>query len=213
MLAGNFFNVLGFAVFAPMILARTGSNEIIFGSVQSAGAIGGVIGGLVMSAWGGFRRHVNGVLLGWFFVGLFGQMVAGLGRSLPVWAIGVFTVMFFAPIINASNQAIWQAKVAPDVQGRVFATRRLIAWLASPISQLIAGPLADHVLEPAMSQGSTLASLFSWLVGGGKGAGISLMLVFTGIMIAISGLAGYLFPVIRSAEELLPDHEAAAETV
>lgn len=213
MLAGNFFNVLGFAVFAPMILARTGSNEIIFGSVQSAGAIGGVIGGLVMSAWGGFRRHVNGVLLGWFFVGLFGQMVAGLGRSLPVWAIGVFTVMFFAPIINASNQAIWQAKVAPDVQGRVFATRRLIAWLALPISQLIAGPLADHVLEPAMSQRSTLASLFSWLVGGGKGAGISLMLVFTGIMIAISGLAGYLFPVIREAEELLPDHEAVAETV
>ncbi|MBL7161021.1 MAG: MFS transporter [Anaerolineales bacterium] len=208
-LMGNFFNALAFSVFAPMILGRTGNNELIFGSVQSAGAIGGVIGGLAMSAWGGFKRRIDGVMLGWIFVGLFGQVLTGLGQSLPVWVVGIFIVTFCAPILNASNQAIWQAKVPPDVQGRVFSTRRLIAWFASPLSRLLAGPLADNVMEPAMSDGGTLAPVFGWLVGTGTGAGIALMFVFTGVLLGLTGVVGYLIPVIRRVEELLPDHDAS----
>ncbi len=206
-LAGNFFNALAFSVFAPMILGRTGNNELIFGSVQSAGAIGGVVGGLAMSAWGGFKRRIDGVLMGWIVVGIFGQLVTGLGRSLPVWIIGIFIVSFSAPVLNASNQAIWQTKVPPDVQGRVFSTRRLIAWFASPLSRLIAGPLADNVLEPAMMEGGALAPVFGWLVGTGTGAGIALIFVFTGILISFTGVSGYLFSTIRQVESLLPDHE------
>jgi DHA3 family macrolide efflux protein-like MFS transporter len=207
-LVGNFFNALAFAVFAPMILGRTGNDELVFGSVQSAGAIGGVVGGVAMGAWGGPKRRVHGVLLGWFCVGLLGQVVLGLGQALPIWAAGMFLMAFFSPIINGSNQAIWQAKVAPDVQGRVFTTRRLIAWLVSPISQLLAGPLADRVLEPAMAEGGTLAPVFSWLVGAGTGAGMALMFVLTGLLAALTGLSGYLFPVVRNAEDILPDHDA-----
>ena len=209
-LVGNFFSGLAYAVVAPMILGRTGNNELIFGSVQSAGAIGGVIGGLAMSAWGGFRRRVHGVLLGWFFSSLLGQVVLGLGRGLPVWAAGSFIMAFFSPLVNASNQAIWQSKVAPDVQGRVFTARQFIAWLVLPLTQLLAGPLADRVLEPAMSEGGALAPVFGPLVGTGTGTGIALLFVVTGLLAAATGLAGYLFPVVRHAEEILPDHDAAA---
>ena len=187
---------------------RIGNDELVFGSVQSAGAIGGVVGGVAMSAWGGPKRRVHGVLLGWFCLGLLGQTVLGLGQALPVWAAGIFLMAFFGPILNGSNQALWQAKVAPDVQGRVFTTRRLIAWLVSPISRLLAGPLADQVLEPAMAEGGSLAPVFSWLVGTGTGAGIALLFVFTGLLAALTGLSGYLFPVVRNAEDILPDHDA-----
>lgn len=210
-LVGNFFSGLAFAVFAPMILGRTGNDELVFGSVQSAGAIGGVIGGVAMSAWGGPKRRVHGVLLGWFCLGLLGQTVLGLGQALPVWAAGIFLTAFFGPIINGANQAIWQAKVAPDVQGRVFATRRLIAWLVSPVSRLLAGPLADRVLEPAMAEGGRLAPVFGWLVGTGTGAGMALMFVVAGLLAALVGLGGYLFPVVRNAEDILPDHDAVVE--
>jgi DHA3 family macrolide efflux protein-like MFS transporter len=206
-LAGNFFLNLAFAVFAPMILGRTGNNELILGSVQSAGAIGGVIGGLAMSVWGGSRRRVHGVLVGWFCIGLLGQIVLGLGQTLPVWAIGMFLMTFFSPIIDGSNQAIWQAKVAPDVQGRVFTARMFIAWLVSPVSQLLAGPLADQVLEPMMAKGGSLAPAFGWLVGTGIGAGIALLFVVTGLLTALAGLSGYLIPVVRNAEDILPDHD------
>jgi len=206
-MVNNFFSQLAFAVMAPMILARTGSDELIFGSVQSAGAIGGVVGSLVMSVWGGPKRRIHGVLLGWLCAGL-GRMVVGLGQALPVWAAGMFTRNFVSPFINGSNQAIWQAKVAPDVQGRVFATRATIAWLVMPLSRLLAGPLADQVLEPAFTEGGNLASSLAWLVGSGPGAGMSLLFVITGVFMALSSLGGYLFAAVRNAENLLPDHDA-----
>jgi DHA3 family macrolide efflux protein-like MFS transporter len=206
-LLGNFFVGLAYTVFAAMILARTGNNELVFGSVQSAGAIGGVVGGLAMTAWGGPKRRVHGVLGGWALSGLT-LFVVGLGRALPVWAVAAFMGTFFVPVINGSNQAIWQAKVAPDVQGRVFSIRRLIAWFVSPIATLLAGPLADLGLEPAMRQGGGLTGVWSWLVGTGPGAGMALMFVFGGLLATLVGLGGYAMRVVRDAEEILPDHDS-----
>ncbi len=207
---GNLFSALGFTLYAPMILARTQSNELIFGSVNSVAGIGGVVGGLVMSAWGGPKRRVHGVLAGWFLTSLLGETLLGLGRGLPVWAVSAFAFSFFLPIINGSNQAIWQSKVPPDIQGRVFSIRMLIAWLISPLARLVAGPLADQVFEPAMEVGGSLASTFEWLVGTGPGAGMALILVFAGLGAMLSGLGGYLFRHVRDVETILPDHDALA---
>jgi MFS family permease len=211
-LLGNFFNGLSNAVVAPMILGRTGNDELTFGSVQSAGAVGGVVGGLVMSVWGGPRRRVHGVLLGWFCIGLLGRTSFGLGQTLLVWATFMFLRAFFSPIVNGSNQAIWQSKVPPDVQGRVFTARQFIAWLVLPLSSLLAGPLADRVFEPAMAPGGSLVPTFGWLVGHGTGAGMALMLVITGLLAALAGLGGYLFTAVRDAEDILPDHDIVVRT-
>jgi hypothetical protein len=78
-----------------------------------------------------------------------------LGHGLPIWDPGCFLSGLFIPLVNGSNQAIWQAKVAPDLQGRVFSARRLIAWFTNPISPIIGGTLSDFVLEPAMKTQSS----------------------------------------------------------
>ena len=111
------------------------------------------------------------------------------------------------PLINASNQSIWMAKVAPDVQGRVFSSRRLIAWSTQPISPIIAGTLADFVLEPAMMGTGKLPTLFGPLVGTTSGSGMSLLIVFCGIGAALVGIVGYYVGTIRNAEDILPDHD------
>jgi DHA3 family macrolide efflux protein-like MFS transporter len=203
---GNLFSGIGYTVLAPMILARTDSNSLLFGSVQTAGAIGGIVGGVVMSAWGGFKRRVHGVLFGWIWSGL-SMAILGLTGGLPIWVVGMVLGALVIPLVNGSNQAIWQSKVAPDVQGRVFSARRLIAWFTNPISPIIAGSLADFVLEPAMKTASPLTSAFGWLVGTGPGAGMGLLLVVCGVLGALVGLAGYFFPAIRNAEDILPDHD------
>lgn len=210
-LSGNLISTIAFTLRAPMILARTGNNELIFGSVNSIAAVGGVVGGLVMSAWGGFKRQVHGVLLGWALMGLVGTTLLGFGQELVIWSAASFLGSFLGPIINASNQSIWQAKVAPDVQGRVFAIRRLIAWLVTPLATLIAGPLADFVMEPAMQVNGSLSDVFGAWVGVGPGTGMSLVFVFSGLVITAIGLSGYLIPVVRDAESLIPDHTVAAE--
>ena len=206
-LLGNFFVGIPFAILAAMILASTGNNEISYATVTSAGAIGAVVGGVAMSVWGGPRRRVHGVLAGWIFSSLLGLVLMGLGRSVPVWAAASFMGAFFIPVINGSNQAIWQAKVAPDVQGRVFSIRRLIAWFVTPLAMLVAGPLADRALEPAMQAGGAFAASFYWLVGTNPGAGMSLIFILCGLLATGVGISGYLVPVIREAETILPDQD------
>jgi MFS family permease len=204
---GNLFFGIAFTLLAPMILSRTGNDTLMLGSVQTAGAIGGVIGGVIMSAWGGFKRRVHGVLGGWAISGI-GLVIVGLNGGLPIWIVGMVIAALVSPLVNASNQAIWQAKVAPDVQGRVFSARRLIAWLTNPISPIIAGAMADFVLEPQMRvTTSVLSATFGWLVGAGPGAGMSLLMFFCGFGAILAGLAGYFIPAIHNAETILPDHD------
>lgn len=204
----NLTGTLGAILLAPMILARTNNDELIYGTVQSIAGVGGLIGGLLLSTWGGPKRRVHGVLLGMFASSLLGQVLMGVGQTVPIWLIAAFFLAFFIPVLNGSNQAIWQAKVPPDIQGRVFSVRRLIAQVTAPVAMLIAGPLADVVFEPAMLPDGVLAPIFGGLVGTGPGAGMALIFVITGIGGMIVGLGGYLFPVIRNAEDILPDHDA-----
>lgn len=207
--AGNLFAGIGFTLLAPMILSRTDNNSLMFGSVQTAGAIGGLVGGVLMSAWGGFKRRVHGVLFGWIISGI-GMAIIGLTGGLPIWVTGIILTSLVGPLVNASNQAIWQSKVAPDLQGRVFSARRLIAWFTNPISPIIAGTLADYVLEPAARAGTGLPAAFSWLVGTGAGSGMGLIILACGLLSSLVGLLGYLNPHVYHAETRLPDHDALA---
>jgi MFS family permease len=207
-LTGNFFLSIPGAVQAAMILANTSNNAQALAFVNSAGAVGGVVGGLVMSAWGGPKRRVHGVLMGWFISSLLGAVLMGFGRGIPIWAVAGFFGMFFVPIINGSNQAIWQAKVPPDLQGRVFSIRRLIAWFVSPLAMLVAGPLTDKLLEPAMrNPQSFLSTSLGWIIGTGPGRGMALLFVIGGGLAAIIGISGYAFRILRDVDTLLPDHD------
>jgi DHA3 family macrolide efflux protein-like MFS transporter len=208
---GNLCTGVAFTAIAPMILLRTGNDSVSLGAVLSAGAIGGVVGGVVMSVWGGFKRRVHGVLAGWIVASLFFSLM-GVGTWLPLWVAASALSSLFGPLINGSNQAIWQAKVPPDLQGRVFSARLLIAWVTNPISPLIAGLLGDYVLEPAMRVPSGLSSLFGWLVPTGPGAGMGLLIFISCFGGVIAGVAGYLNSSTRNAETILPDHEVAKGT-
>jgi hypothetical protein len=130
-----------------------------------------------------------------------------MGGDVTVW-IPVFFASMLSPMINASNQAIWQSKVAPDLQGRVFATRRLIAQVSAPPAMLVAGLLADAIFEPAMRTGGSLAPAFGWLVGIGPGAGMALIFIFAGLLGAAFTLGVYTIRTVRNVETIMPDYDA-----
>ncbi len=199
-----------FIVLYPMVLSRTANDPLILSYVVSAGAIGQVAGGVVLGVWGGPRRKIHGVLLGMAVASLLGGVVLGLGRDWIIWAAASFGGSFFIIIVNGSNQAIWQSKVAPDIQGRVFAVRRLIAQISAPLAMFAAGPAAELVFEPGMGAGGGLAPIFGPIVGTGPGTGMALMFVITGILGIAVGLGGYAFRNVRDVERILPDHDAAA---
>lgn len=202
-----------FAVLPPMILARSGGNEMALGSVQGALGVGALVGGLVMSVWGGPRRKIHGAL-GYTAVSfLCGDFLFAIGRTLPVWLVAAAASSFFIPLLVGSNRAIWQAKVAPDVQGRVFAVQGALQTATIPLGYLLAGPLADKLFEPAMMPGGPWANTFGWLVGTGPGAGMGLMFVGTAVFGCLMSLSGYLIADVRQVEERLPDHNFELESI
>lgn len=204
----NLIGTFSTALLTPFVLARSGNDAQQLSLVMASGSVGGLLGGLAMSVWGGPKRRVYGVIGGMVLSGLLGATLIGIGSHLTVWMIGSFFSLFFVPILNGSNQAIWQSKVPPDLQGRVFSTRRLIAQVSVPVAMALVGPLADGLFEPMMQSQQGLALLFAPIFGTGHGAGIALLMTICGLLSALAAIIGFCVPSVRYAEDLLPDYQA-----
>ena len=190
----------------PYPLARTHST-VAFGIVLACADVGTIAGAAAMAAWGGTRPRIHTVMLALFVAGLL-LAVAGLARTTPELAASFFAFMFMLPFVSTASTSIFQAKVAPDVQGRVFAAMGQIAMLTMPLAYLIAGPLTDRVAEPAVR--SPGWRTVAWLVGAQSGAGMGLLLVIGGLATTALSLMAYALPAMRRLEATLPDHTAAA---
>jgi MFS family permease len=200
--ATNFLSGLINPLLAPLILDMTTAD--MFGYLASIVGLGMLVGTLVMSVWGGPKRRIWGVL-GFSLLGSVFLSVLGLRPSLPLMAAAGFGMMFAMPIINASSQAIWQSKVALDVQGRVFSIRRMIAWSTLPLAYIVAGPLADKIFKPLLEEGGPLAGSLGQVLGVGPGRGVGLMFVVIGFLSILVTVLAYLNPHVRNVEDELPD--------
>jgi hypothetical protein len=139
--------------------------------------------------------------------GILGMTLLGVGQNPILWMMGAFLTMVWVPLSNGSNQAFWQSKIPPNLQGRVFGTRAFIATISTPISMAATGPLVDGIMTPSMMPGGFLADKFGWLVGTGPGAGIGLLFVIVGLAIAVVSLCGYAVKVVRDVEKTIPDSD------
>ena len=152
-------------------------------------------------AWTGIGGQLDGLFLA----------AVCLRVSIPLLAVCGFGAMFCGPITIASSQAIWQAKVAPELQGRVFAFRRAIAMSASIIAPLLAAPLADYVFKPAMASGGTLARVLGPFIGVGAGRGVGVLISVVGLLIIVTTIVALGVPQLRRVEVDLLDYDPALE--
>ncbi len=108
----------------------------------------------------------------------------------PLWlAVSIFILMIPLPIMNALSTSIFQLKIPPNMQGRVFSIFSQLSLLASTSSFLITAILAETTLE-----------------SGTQTSGIGMVLIVTGaIIIFVTGVA-YTSSSIRRLEKVLPDY-------
>jgi MFS family permease len=198
----NFLVNVAFTVFNPLLLDMASPD--LLGYVGSIGGLGMLFGTLSMIIWVGPKRRIFGIFAAEVGIGL-STFFIGLRPSIALISIGNFGWLLAAPVSQACSQAIWQTKVAPEVQGRVFSIRRMIAFSVIPIAYLVAGPLAEKVFEPLMAAGGKLAPLLGPWIGQGEGRGIGLMFIVTGmIYVALASLI-VLNPRIRRVELEISD--------
>lgn len=200
----NFFLTLSGVLFAPLVLSYGTPTEM--GVVQTFGGVAMLVGGLIMSIWGGPKsRRIWGVIAAIALSG-FGYLLAGLRPSTLLIASAQFVILFFIPISAAISQAVWQMKVAPEIQGRVFAIRGMIAFSIMPVANIAAGILADKVFEPLMADGGILSgTIIGATIGVGAGRGIALIFIISAFFLWLSSLYAFATPRIRNLEVEIPD--------
>lgn len=196
------FNLLwgvNYVLITPLVLSFASAQDL--GKVLGIASAAALVGGLVMSAWGGFRRRVYGILVFCPLIGV-GSVLMGFRPSVPLVVVASVVIFFGSPMITASSQAIWQARVRPDVQGKVFAIRRLVSQFTVPVAFFAAGPLAERVFEPLMAPGGVLAeTAVGGAMGIGPGRGIGLLFIVLGVLIIVATTAGFFYPALRDVED------------
>jgi MFS family permease len=195
----------GMTIIAPMVLARTGDNEILLGGLMSVLGIGGLAGGITLAIWGGPKRRIYGLLGGGMMT-----VIAGIGvlPTNPIfWALGGLIITFVFPTVNGCSQAIWQSKTPPQMQGRVFGARRFIAQISNVFPLIMVGPLVDYVFEPAMDVGGGLAGTLGWMIEPGPGAGMTLIIFIAFTLATVVSAVAFLNRDLRNIEDLIPDHD------
>ncbi len=202
----NFLVGAAFVLLTPLVLSFSGPEQL--GMVLSIGSFSSLLGALVMSLWGGTRKKIHAILFLSPLLGV-GLFVIGLQAHVVMIAAGVAAVFSIVPVITASSQAIWQARVEPEVQGRVFTTQRLIAQITAPVAYLLAGPLAERVFIPLLSDGGGLADSLGAVFGVGPGRGIGLIFALMGASLILVTVAASFSGRLRKVEEPMRPMEAA----
>ncbi|MBC8100460.1 MAG: MFS transporter [Armatimonadetes bacterium] len=200
----------GEAVYNALVLSRTGNDFGVIGAVGMAAGLGGLLGALLMTAWGGPRRKIIGWLLATLSAGL-AKLTFSQGRSVVPWFAAQFWSSVNFPIRGGLKEGLLLAKITPDVQGRYFGAELVIMYCVGVLARLTIAPFADAVLEPAMQTGGALVSIFGGVFGVGAGAGYAVTYAFTSLGIIVSALVGLLLPGLRQLDTRVPDYAYVLE--
>lgn len=189
-------------LFTPLVLSFASVSEL--GVVLTIGGCGWLMGSICMSSWSGPKRRVDAIFGFVIFQGCC-LLLSGLRPSILLAATGCFGFLFAYPIVLSCNQVIWQTKVVPDLQGRVFGVRRLVEQLPPAIAYITAGPLVEHWFEPWFLPGGWLSQAFGQFIGMGSGRGISFLFVIIGALNVLITVLVLHYPPLRNLENQLPD--------
>ena len=158
-----FFLVVPVAFLSPLLVTRSFGSEVWkLTANEITFFAGSIIGGFLMTAWGGFKNRFRTIGLTCI---IWAVLLVGLGVANVF--IVYLSIMFLTgipmPFFNASTTTLLQEIVRPDMQGRVFGVQQLIMSSIMPLGMLVFGPIADFTT-------------------------IEMLLVLTGILMALPGL-------------------------
>ena len=199
---------IGYALSIPLALVF--GDERAAGLVQSSFGAGALVSGLLLTAWGGPKRRMNGILVSAALAGV-ASVLIGLRESIVLMAIGVFFIGVTFMFMFGLNRVIWQVKAAPDVLGRIFSLRVALGMGMMSLGVLSGGPLAQHVFEPLMADGGALAGSVGSLIGVGEGRGMALIYIITGLTLIALVVVSTLTRSLRLLEDIVPDYAPAEQ--
>jgi len=173
----NFLFNPAFSLTPILVTQHFGGQAFELAWMESAWSVGMVVGGLTLGVWGGFRRKMLTSLMGLILQGV-ATLLIGLSPSSAFWlALGsMFATGFTNVLVNGPIFAMLQAKVAPEMQGRVFMLVASVAGVMTPLGMAIAGPVADAL-------------------------GVQFWFVMAGVVCVLMGVAAFFVPALMNLDD------------
>lgn len=133
------------AILTPLMVTRTFGadpwyltlNEMVF-------FVGNIVGGIVISSWGGFKNKIHTIGLGCLVCGALAVLL-GLPFPFAAYLVCMGLCGITMPLLNTPFITLFQETVDPDKQGRVFSVISVITGAIMPLAMVVFGPLADYV--------------------------------------------------------------------
>jgi MFS family permease len=185
--AATFLSNIVLILVTPMVLSSYSPQ--VLARVSTAGAVGTLVVGMLMTGWGGPKKWTPWLLALVAVEGI-GISIAGYSKSVSVLCLCAFVVMASSSLLSSCIQIIWRRKVPADGQGRFSGLQQMVSLALLPLAALIGGLLANSVFEPAMlADGHWAHGIGAWF-GTGKGRGTGLLFFIVGIgAVVVSALA------------------------
>lgn len=208
--SSSFLFAIASVAITPLVLDAVNQDQGMLGLQMSLACSGLLLGGVMVTAWGGTKRKIDG-LLGFSFLGGLALFAHGFAPSFALYVVAGFAMFLTIPPAQSAAYALWQTKVPSQLMGRCMAIVRMSSEAAMPLGYLLAGPLAEYVFEPALRPGGALAQTVGRVIGVGEHRGLGLMFMVLGLALSVVAAAGYASQRVRRIERELPDVESPVE--
>lgn len=172
----NFLLTPAGALTPLLITKHFGEGVVQLGWFEGVSGVGVIVGSLLLTVWGGFKKRVYTAFLGLILMGLpfvFIGLLSPQGFTLSL--VFMLIASFIMPFVNGSLGALLQTVVEPSRQGRVFTLTSSLATAMTPVGLLVAGPVADAL------------GIQAWFVVGG-------------LLCTAMGLLGFFIPSVMNIE-------------
>ncbi len=172
----------------PLIVTSYfGMGVVEFATMEMVVGASFILGGIALSAWGGFKRKVVTMLVSGVLAGI-GVVLVGIvpPGAFYVAVGGMFLAGFMIAMLNGSAQAVMQSSIPPDKQGRVFGLMGSLTVAVTPIALVVAGPVSD---------------LF----------GVQIWFVVAGLCLSVVMAGGFFMPSVMNVEDIVSQKVAVEE--
>ena len=112
--------------------------------VEVIGFLGMMAGGLLISTWGGFKRHTKTLLVGMVSFGLL-AILMGLANNFYVYLVLMAVYGVALTMVQTASTTLLQENSTPEMSGRVFGLFGAAYSSFLPIGMVVFGLLADRI--------------------------------------------------------------------
>jgi len=163
-----FFQRPAVSMIPLLVTEHFGGGPTEMGWLSGTWQASSVLGGLALSAWGGFRRRFTNMMVALVIYAL-ANLARGLTPADGFWFVVAASAVggLSMPLFFGSLRAMLQATVPPEMQGRVFAMQGSITMGMGPLGLVILGPVADLIgVQPlfVMTSTASLLVVLIWLL-------------------------------------------------